>query len=294
MTPLNPCGAICDFLRRPYSVRCRPYRNSDREVTLKWYFANPDAVVLPFPTVFNSLLWAGNPWELSGPGEVYNAFRNSTTQRPAPGVSGQHQCGSAEDFAEGTVYDPALPPIVYNATGLPVCCNPPVIGQGGGAGGGIGTVGYTPPITGFGGGAGGGIGDVTYTPPIVGMGGGVGGGIGTVTYYPPGPTPGTDCVTAPPVPLGAPLAGTVTSGTTLWYAFTVTASTVYTATTTGFGGFTGAVLTGLQGTCPGPIIPVPISSTGGGNYNVSPTVTGTMWLLITIPTGSNPYTLTLT
>jgi hypothetical protein len=104
-------------------------------------------------------------------GEVLQADPYFTVGPPRPGRT-THQCGTPEDFAEGGLYDPAQPPVVYTGSGFPVCCDPVPTVLGGGAGGGLATVVYIgkPAVTG--GGAGSGLATVTYESPFdIGHGG---------------------------------------------------------------------------------------------------------------------------
>jgi len=125
---MNPCGAICDYGRRPYTTTARPFRNSQDTVQLVWYPAREDAPVLPFPSAFNSLDYTADPIASYTVGEVYGTPRNYNGQKMKPEALGEHNCGDERDYAEGCVRDTSLPPVVYKSNGLPECCgyDPPV------------------------------------------------------------------------------------------------------------------------------------------------------------------------
>lgn len=112
---------MVDYIRRPYRVLARPFKDSEETAEMVWYPALPDAPTLPFPTVFNSLEYQPFPLAKTSPGEVPFVDRIFTEQRPKPHATGNHQCGSPEAFLDGISYDPAAV-VPYNDDGLPVCC----------------------------------------------------------------------------------------------------------------------------------------------------------------------------
>jgi len=127
----NPCGYICEYGRRPYTTACRFWEDSEDESEIIWYVAHPDAPVLPFASVFNSLDMDKEPWTRTGPGEVYGAPRVYNGREAPPGVDGGHVCGFFYDFEYGGKFDESEPPVIYDDNGIPLCCNPPVIASGG-------------------------------------------------------------------------------------------------------------------------------------------------------------------
>lgn len=125
-----------DFGRRPYTTKCRPFRDSDEEVDLVWYPCAPGAKVLPFPSVMHQTDWDVElqPWLPVG--EVPDAPKVFNGKPIIPGTGLGHFCGEESDFDLGGKRDEAIPPVVRGATGLPDCCRPPVLGAGGVADGG--------------------------------------------------------------------------------------------------------------------------------------------------------------
>lgn len=100
-----------------------------------WYpvpWSNP---VLGMPSRIQSLDQCPYPWAAKGVGEVYNTPRTYNAQKAKPFVTGNHVCGTPEDFAGHSARDADLPPVVYTDDGLPLCCLPPFVSQGGAVGG---------------------------------------------------------------------------------------------------------------------------------------------------------------
>jgi len=99
------------------------FRNSDEEVDFVWYPALPSAPVLPFDSVFLDPIWQDNYYAVDdGPGLVREQFIKNNWEGYKALAIGLHQCGTAEDFAEGGIYDPDLPPVEYRDDWLPMCC----------------------------------------------------------------------------------------------------------------------------------------------------------------------------
>jgi hypothetical protein len=69
-------------------------------------------------------------------GEVRDTRRFAPWVQRPQGAIGGHVCGDPAWFAQGVPVDPARPPVLYTADGLPVCCRP---GRGLLLGGGVGT-----------------------------------------------------------------------------------------------------------------------------------------------------------
>jgi hypothetical protein len=126
---MNPCGAVCDYARRPYTTKARLFRNSDQQVDLVWYPAREDAPVLPYDSSIVSLDYTADPLYDYGIGEVYGATRNYNGKHIKTEATGDHTCGSSEDFDIGCVRDTSLPPVEYYSNDLPTCCGmaPPIV-----------------------------------------------------------------------------------------------------------------------------------------------------------------------
>lgn len=126
VAPFDPCGAFCDLIRRPYTTRMRPFRDSDAEVDIVWYPCAPGARDLKYPSVVSSLdNWVQERdlgvYSGYSVGEVPGAPRRYNAQKAKPGFTGENPCGTAEMFADGALFgDQHAEP--RNAAGLPVCC----------------------------------------------------------------------------------------------------------------------------------------------------------------------------
>lgn len=130
------------MLRRPYTTRCRFFNDSEEETTIRWYRADPNAPTLPYTSAINSLQWRTHPWRASGVGEVYGSPTPYDSSASVPAYPGGHICGTEQQHSHGAEYNPLLFPIVYSASGLPVCCYPtaPIDAVGGVLLGGSATV----------------------------------------------------------------------------------------------------------------------------------------------------------
>lgn len=113
---------VFTMLRSCYTTKARMVANSDRESTIRWYFAPEGALVYPHRNSFGSLNWQGNTSAPNPIGEVRN--------RPRPYSNGATPaCASGTDYWAG---DPSwfrfgvpelLPePKELNDCGLPVAC----------------------------------------------------------------------------------------------------------------------------------------------------------------------------
>lgn len=123
---MDPCGAVCDYIRRPYTTDCHFFRDSDQAVKIMWYPAKPDAPVLDTPSVIASL----DSWVQERPlgiytgykvGEVPGATRTFNSAQVKPQANGQHRCGTEDEWANGAVFADATPR-PRRADGLPTCC----------------------------------------------------------------------------------------------------------------------------------------------------------------------------
>ncbi len=118
-------------MRRTYTTKARFFKDDPREIDIAWYPADPAAGCLPFPSKINSLLWVSNPWEAKGVGEVFNAPREFNWRKVLNYAVGLGPCSNAQTFAEGETFDASLPPQLYNQDGIPLCCKPPIVADGG-------------------------------------------------------------------------------------------------------------------------------------------------------------------
>lgn len=112
-----------DFIRRSYSVQVKPWRNSSQSVLFHWRPAAPNAEYLPVPSCINSRNWDANPWRELDVGEISDTAKFEYTT-PIPGSGQGHYCGTPDQWLNGDVYDPSLPPVTYNPQNLPACCEP--------------------------------------------------------------------------------------------------------------------------------------------------------------------------
>lgn len=133
----NPCGAIVDWSRAPYTQECRFFRDSDATSTVRWFEAEPDAKTLTFPSAICVSTNEQDRYLDSPIGEVYGARHKFKLGKAPNGLYDGHYCGTEQDFQEGCKYDPDSPEFQYLANGFPVCCGAPFTALGGAGAGGI-------------------------------------------------------------------------------------------------------------------------------------------------------------
>lgn len=112
-----------DLLRRCYRTKAR-FRAGELPVPIRWYWCDEGALLLPFPTVFNSNAWRADKDSLPAIGEivarpVYVDGENKL------GLAGICHKGAEKVYLEGI--DSSSPIIP-----TPVCCvplHPPVTGK---------------------------------------------------------------------------------------------------------------------------------------------------------------------
>jgi len=112
----------------------RPYRDRpDILVSGRWHWCAPGAKTLPFPHAFGSAAVESEAYREDPPiGEIW--YYGGTAVSPAnPRYIGQNWCGSAEEWAHGTLYSQRGTPTV-DVDGVPRCCISLPLPQGGGAG----------------------------------------------------------------------------------------------------------------------------------------------------------------
>jgi hypothetical protein len=127
------------------SVDCRFFKDDPTTAKIVWYPAADGAPCLPYPSKFRPRSQAYFGWIDTDIGEVAGAPARLNHKKTPPFVAGQHVCGTAEDFSSGAVYNPALPPVQYDKNGIPICCQPAVVGAGGFGATGTADFSVTPP-----------------------------------------------------------------------------------------------------------------------------------------------------
>lgn len=61
-----------DYLSRCYRATVRPFRDSDRTVTVRWFFCAPGAKIFPGEHLFGSQVWRPDIGVApDGPGELF-------------------------------------------------------------------------------------------------------------------------------------------------------------------------------------------------------------------------------
>ena len=123
-----------DRLRFFYRTTCRPFRDSDREVTIRWVRAAADAKAFPYPTPFNSLVWRYDHQAPLGPGPGESSERRQWVRTAELPYGGQRVLGDPRWYIEGLPVEAleGLPPdgrpcsrpasragLVLGARGLP-------------------------------------------------------------------------------------------------------------------------------------------------------------------------------
>lgn len=103
--------------------------------------------MLPYPSKIRPLSDVYFPWVQNDVGEVYGAERKLNHKVAPPFIVGQHVCGTREDFEVGGTRDAISPPVVYDKNGIPLCCQPAIVGEGGDADSGIADISVTPGTT---------------------------------------------------------------------------------------------------------------------------------------------------
>lgn len=119
----------CDLIRRPFRTRARLLRDSDQEFDIRWYFAAEGAQQLPWPSPIHVLHRNDQEWIKTSVGDLL--FADTTLEKPNvvnPLPAGDHYHGTEEDFREGGLYLPDLPPFPRDEDGIPTVCRPPVHG----------------------------------------------------------------------------------------------------------------------------------------------------------------------
>jgi len=94
-------------------------------VRVRWYFAPVGAKPLPFPTIWGSTLWSDDYERAEQTiGEVPNQLLSKWNNgRPPDGATGQHFCGSVDDFQIPKTWGGPKERLKRGPSGLPLCCN---------------------------------------------------------------------------------------------------------------------------------------------------------------------------
>ncbi len=111
--PFDPCGMWVDLLRSCYRTTIRPFFDSEIEVPIIWFFAEPGAKYLGFWNRFSSLNWEPDHTEVNpGVGEQNprpRPYRKGSLPFPI-GFEGLRFCGTQKMFEEGaSILDAAIP-----------------------------------------------------------------------------------------------------------------------------------------------------------------------------------------
>lgn len=151
----------------PYRTRCRFWRDSMEEAEIRWVEARPNALVMDTESIIVNSFQEADKELWSGVGEVWGKARPYTGQRAPAGLTGDHVCGTPEDFAQGGHYDTGPPEVRYGATGFSLCCDPPKLPRGGAGGGGRAGVDVRPALVLSGGAGAGGLAHPVVEGPAV-------------------------------------------------------------------------------------------------------------------------------
>ena len=177
-----------DFVRSCYSTSIYPFRDTDQQAPVDWFFCLSGAKPFPDWHRFASLNWEeGRGQPSSEPGEVGDAPRPWRDGSPTGAYLGRFYCGDLAQFQQGALStDPVGPRSSLNE---PLCCVGPL---GGLILGGFGIVPRRGPVYGSGyiRTVGGGL--VHWTPRTIHGGGTLrvtgGGSVGWVPAFTPGGT----------------------------------------------------------------------------------------------------------
>jgi hypothetical protein len=123
--PYNPCGYIVDWTRRAHDEPCRFFVNNDRVGTVRFFEAEPDALVFPGWSV----VYCSESDPAKYPDDSIGTLRRppfgATLETAPKGLFTGRFCGTLQQHANGATFDASAPPIPIAANGWPLCCNPP-------------------------------------------------------------------------------------------------------------------------------------------------------------------------
>lgn len=123
-----------DFARVTFTRPFRFFRDSDTEVTVKWYRAAPDAKVLPHASIYSLDLFREDNYQQRPVGEVIadKPVWIDPRDRP-PNALGQHLCDTPLDWwTQGQPVQPGREPLARDGWGIPLCCTGFILGGPGG------------------------------------------------------------------------------------------------------------------------------------------------------------------
>lgn len=107
--------------RREYRAEMRAVQDDDSSIFLvDWQFCvNDDVPGLPFDIAFGTSHFEPEPFDLGGIGEVRKVFYPGAETRLPGFLTGQHFCGSQDQWQNGWPNGTPGSPII---DGVPVCC----------------------------------------------------------------------------------------------------------------------------------------------------------------------------
>ena len=93
------------------------------EIPVRWYYCQPQAQILPFPTAFTSAGWDMEGEWNSPIGEVntLGRFLVRVRNRTPTSATGQRTCNSPDQWANGLAGPPSVA-VRYDDQGIPFCC----------------------------------------------------------------------------------------------------------------------------------------------------------------------------
>lgn len=116
------------MIRSAYTRPCRFFTDSPDTVTIKWFFCDPAASNLPFPTAFCSSNWDTEQDWNSDIGEVPMTTPNWNAGETPPTASGIKACGRPDFFLNGFPRG-TFSHVLYDVFSIPICCSVPVHGD---------------------------------------------------------------------------------------------------------------------------------------------------------------------
>jgi hypothetical protein len=120
---------VMSFSRFTFRTQYKVFNDSDQTVTLRWFFAHPDAKTFPYPHMFSDLRYERLPEQRTGLGQVYGAGIVPTKIPRPPGLLGQEFHGDPAKFLTGTDSGPKGPEWNRDALGqIPACRGPAPVG----------------------------------------------------------------------------------------------------------------------------------------------------------------------